>query len=189
MLQNDSYQFDPDELLANELLTEAYRLIGSGYPPFPENPFQKFQYPSPGICAAILNIAVACEIYVKGYVRKNGRSVYESILEHHRDFTMPVTDYLDYVVKDIDGLSLKDKRRELWDNIELLFELRNRIVHSGEATISARKSRKKHQVKPYYVFALGRSVEKTIEWLKSPNKCSFTFDDVSKLRTQITSKD
>lgn len=186
LLQNDSYEFDSDELLANELLTEAYRLIGGGYPPVPEDPLRKFKYPSPGMCAGIINIAVACEIYVKGYVRKKGRPVYGSILMNHRDFTMPVTDYLDYVVNDIDEISLKDKCRDLWDNIKLLFELRNRIVHSGEATITS-NSGKRYQVAPSYVFALGKSVEKTIDWLKSPDKRGFTFGDVPKLRTQITS--
>ncbi len=187
LLKNNSYKFDSDELLANELLTEAYRFIGGGYPPFPEDPLRNFQYPSPGLCAGILNIAVACEIYVKGYVRKEGRPVYKSILENHRDFTMPVTNYLDYVIKDIVGISLKDKCRDLWDNIQLLFQLRNRIVHSGKATIPS-NSKNKHQVNPHDVFALGKSVETTIEWLKSPDKYSFSFGDVSKLRTQITSR-
>jgi hypothetical protein len=186
--QDASYRFDPTEMLVNELLTEANRLLGSGrFPPYPEDPFNKFQYPSPGLCAAILNIAIACEIYVKEYVRKNGRTVYKNILEHHRDFTVPVLGYLDYVIKDIDGISLKEKCRELWSNIELLFELRNRIVHSGKATIAA-NSGIRHEVSPRDVSALGRSVSKMIEWLKSQNKCSFTFDDVPKLRTQITSK-
>jgi len=109
LLQNSSSYSIPDEkLLADELLTKANEFMSVFYDsiPLPNDPLYQFRYPGPGICAAIINIAVACEIYVKGYVRRKGNPIYEKILENHRDFTVPVKDYLDYIIKDITGFSV-----------------------------------------------------------------------------------
>jgi hypothetical protein len=190
LLQNSSSYSIPDEkLLADELLTKANEFMSVFYDsiPLPNDPLYQFRYPGPGICAAIINIAVACEIYVKGYVRRKGNPIYEKILENHRDFTVPVKDYLDYIIKDITGFSLKEQCNDLWKNIELLFELRNKIVHSGK--LIYKPNNKEYTIYPIVVHQLGICVEKVIKWLESLDKDNFDFNDIPKLREEITSRD
>ena len=188
MQNSSSYSIPDEKLLADELLTKANEFMSdfSYAIPLPNDPLYQFQYPGPGICAAIINIAVACEIYVKGYVRRKGNPIYEKILENHRDFTVPVKDYLDYIIKDITGFSLKEQCNDLWKNIELLFELRNKIVHSGK--LIYKPNNKEYTIQPGIVYKLGICVEKVIKWLESSDKYNFDFNDIPKLREEITSK-
>ncbi len=187
MKDASSYSVSDEQLLVDELLIHAYELVHSTtLPRIPTEPTRKALYPGPEMRAAIVNIAVACEIYVKGYIRKHGRPVYGKILENHRDFTMPVKDYLDFAIEDIDGVSLKTACQSLWKNIDLLFELRNKIVHSGELAIKS-KGRKCRPM-PNDVIQLGVCVEEVINWLESSDKCNFTFGDNPDLRKEIISR-
>lgn len=84
---------------------------------------------------ALMNIAIACEVYVKHFVEKRGRVLHKLILEKYREFQIPVIEYLDVILKDIQGSSLKAENRILFGNIKLLFEVRNKIAHQGRAFI------------------------------------------------------
>jgi len=182
----DGLSYSEYELLANELLTEAYGLIASEFPIyFVADPFDKSESPGPRMCAAIISIAVACEVYVKGYILKHGQSIYRNFLDNHREFTMPVKDYLDFAIKDIDGVSLKDVCSNLWSNIALLFEIRNKIVHLGKAVVKSRSGKTEYLMIHRYVDKLGRCVEELIDWLESPDKCTFPFKNDSDLREEI----
>ena len=180
--------FSEYELLANELLAEAYGFIATEFPtPLTADPLHKFEFPNPRVCAAVVSIAMACEIYIKGYIRENDkRGIYQKIFERHRDFTMPVWDYLDFVVEDIDGISLKTACLYLWQNIKLLFQLRNRIVHSGEVVY--RPNKRKYRIDQHDIKMLGICVEDLIDWLRSTDKRNFSFREDPKLKEKITSR-
>ncbi|MFC1717784.1 hypothetical protein ACFL6S_29260 [Candidatus Poribacteria bacterium] len=186
MKDASSYSVSEEQLLVDELLIHAYELAGSTTRPRILTEPTRKAISGPEMRAAIVNIAVACEIYVKGYIRKHGKPVYGKIFESHMDFTMPVKEYLDFVIEDIDGVSLKTACKNLWKNIDLLFYLRNKVVHLGELGIKF--GGEKHPPTSYDVTRLGGCVEEVISWLESSDKCNFTFRDNPDLRKEIISR-
>lgn len=84
---------------------------------------------------ALINIAIACETYIKYFVAKRGRALHKLMLEKYREFQIPVVEYLDVILKDIQNSSLREENRILFENIKLLFEVRNKIAHQGWAFI------------------------------------------------------
>jgi hypothetical protein len=83
---------------------------------------------------AIVCAAIACEIFTDRFIsskaRKVGNRFYDYIIEKVREIS--VVDLLDVPLESLVGYSIKEKHRDLWNDLEKLFRTRNKVVHIGK---------------------------------------------------------
>jgi hypothetical protein len=108
-------EFEPD--LARTFLLDAQDEVLSG-----------------NISMAIVCVAIACEIitdhFISGKASKIGNKFYDYIIEKVREIC--VVDLLDVPLESLVGCSIKERHRDLWNDLEKLFQTRNKIVHVGK---------------------------------------------------------
>lgn len=94
----------------------------------------------PDLRQAVLLAAIACEIKVKDTL--NAMASPEQVplltllLENPRDWSMTASSLFDKAARAICGRSLRDENRNLFKEIDLLFQDRNKIAHKGGEKVS-----------------------------------------------------
>lgn len=95
----------------------------------------------PNLRYAVLLAAIACEIKVKDAITAlaspEQQSLVNLLLESPRDWTMTAVSLFGKGLKAICGKSLRDEDRSLYNEIDLLFQDRNRIAHRGGIRVSS----------------------------------------------------
>ena len=85
---------------------------------------------------AVLIAAIACEVKVKETLRRkvqsDRRPLIDLILENPRDWSVAAVALFDKGMDAALGRSLKSDNREMYKDINRLFEVRNRIAHRGK---------------------------------------------------------
>lgn len=88
------------------------------------------------VSRAVLLVAIACEVKVKQVLRdKSSPSILplvDVLLENPRDWSLAAAALFDKAMLAALGRSLKNEDRELFNHIEKLFQLRNKIAHRGQ---------------------------------------------------------
>jgi len=89
----------------------------------------------PDLQRAILLAAIACEVKVKEALRTKAamgiRPAIELLIQNPRDFSMPVAGFFDKAMAAATGRSLRTDNQALYKRVDRLFQIRNRIAHSG----------------------------------------------------------
>lgn len=84
---------------------------------------------------AVLLAAVACELAAKETLRESAHAetgaLVELLLERPRDWSLAAVSLFDEHLRLVTGHSLRDDDRELWKQVNSLFQERNRIAHRG----------------------------------------------------------
>jgi hypothetical protein len=90
---------------------------------------------------AVLLAAVACETKVKTVITtlatEEKQSLVTLLLENPRDWSMSAVSLFDKGLKAICGRSLREEDKNLYKQIDMLFQDRNKIAHRGSAGISS----------------------------------------------------
>ena len=91
------------------------------------------QHPDPG--RAVLTAAIALEVRVKEVLREGASPealpVVDLMLNGYRDWPQPAAALLDKAMKAVLGHSLRDEQREIYQQVDRLFQVRNEIAHKG----------------------------------------------------------
>jgi hypothetical protein len=109
------YEYEPD--LARIFLLDAQDEALSG-----------------NISMAVVCIAIACEILtdrlISAEAKKIGNPLYDYII--NKDTGISVINLLHVPLKSLIGYSVKEKYRDLWNDLQKLFEARNKVAHEGK---------------------------------------------------------
>jgi hypothetical protein len=115
--------------LAEVLLADAVYLAGE-------------QHPDPG--RAVLTAAIALEVRVKEVLREGAspqaQRVVDLMLDSPRDWPQPAAALFDKATGAVLGRSLRNEQRTIYNDVDRLFQVRNRIAHRGEIP-SAKEAR------------------------------------------------
>lgn len=83
----------------------------------------------------VLTAAIACELKVKQVLRDEARPearpLVDVLLESPRDFSVAAAALFDRPMKAVAGRSLREDDRDLWKQVNRLFEVRNEVAHRG----------------------------------------------------------
>lgn len=97
---------------------------------------------------AVLLAAIACEIKVKEVITTLASSeqapLVSLLLENPRDWSMGAATLFDKGMNAVCGRSLRDENRNLYKEIDLLFQDRNKIAHKGGSGLSTDDMLLKH---------------------------------------------
>ncbi len=115
---------------------------------------------------AILDAAMSCEVYIKSYIVKNGGAIYQYLVEKK---IIRILEYLDDILNILKGKSLRKENKDLYDHIELLFQVRNNIVHKGECVYFSNEEQRKLELDWGGAWTLIEKVKELIEWMKNLN--------------------
>lgn len=117
---------------------------------------------------AILEMAIACEIYVKQIffrATELSSSVFD-YLESKRKIEVNTLDLINMVSKEAFGESFKNAHQEDYKNIDYLFRARNKIAHLGKAFYKD-DSGKECCIYEDTLMQWWRSIKQVITWLKA----------------------
>jgi hypothetical protein len=117
---------------------------------------------------AILEMAIACEIYVKQIFFRTtelSSSVFD-YLESKRKIEVSTIDLINGVSREAFGESFKDNYSEDYRNIDHLFRARNKIAHLGEAFYKD-DSGKKLYVYDDSLMQWWKSIKQVVDWLRT----------------------
>jgi hypothetical protein len=113
----------------------------------------------PNLRQAVLLAAIACEVKIKDTITSlatpEQRQLVDLLLDHPRDWTMAASSLYDKGLEAVCGRSLRKENIDLYKDIDLLFQDRNRIAHKGGDRVSADDILKKHI----------RSAKSVFDWL------------------------
>ncbi len=105
---------------------------------------------SGNISMAIVSAAVACEIFTDRFISskasKIGNKFYDYIIENVHEIS--VLDLLDVPLESLVGYSIKEKHRDLWNDLEKLFQTRNKVVHVGKCFYMSKSEKTQILVDP-----------------------------------------
>lgn len=95
------------------------------------------------ICAAIITVAAACEIFVRDFIKQQGSPLHKFIIKE-KETSFSVINLLDQILPEIPvfGKALKDFNPELAHNLYWLFKARNNSAHKGRPVISIKHEEK-----------------------------------------------
>jgi hypothetical protein len=83
----------------------------------------------------ILTAAIACELRVKQALRELAKpeaaGLVDVLLENPRDYSVAAAALFDKPLAAVTGVSLRNNDRELWNQVNRLFKIRNDIAHRG----------------------------------------------------------
>lgn len=115
---------------------------------------------------AVLEMAIACEIYVKQFFFRSSEisaTVFE-YLEEKRKIEVSVIDLLHNVSRYAFGNSFKDTNPEDYRNIDYLFRARNKIAHQGQPCYKDEKGIKQN-IYDCVLEDWWSSIKSVISWL------------------------
>jgi hypothetical protein len=102
--------------------------------------YTAFAASTPHLRQAVLLAAIACEIKVKAAITTLASPeqlpLVNLLLENPRDWTMAAAALFDKGLKAVSNISLRDEDRPLYNQIDLLFQDRNKIAHRGGVRVS-----------------------------------------------------
>ena len=118
---------------------------------------------------AIVGAAVACEVFTKRFIsnqaKKIGNEFYDYVIEEVREISIP--ELLDNALKSLTGHSMKEDNRPLWNDLDRLFQVRNKVAHTGECYYMSRSGKTKHAVDSVKVMDFIERVYELFEILES----------------------
>lgn len=117
---------------------------------------------------AILEMAIACEIYVKQFFFSTSElsSAVFDYLEEKRKIEVGVMDLIHNISKYAFGESFKDIKKKDYRNIDYLFRARNKIAHQGQCFYKDDKGIKK-DIYDDTLKAWWESINSLLSWLSS----------------------
>jgi hypothetical protein len=118
---------------------------------------------------AIIGAAVACEVFTKRFIsnqaKKIGNEFYDYVIEEVREISIPKL--LDNALKSLAGHSIKEDNKPLWNDLDRLFQVRNKVAHTGECYYMSRNGKMKHAVDSVKVMDFIERVYELFEILES----------------------
>ena len=112
--------------VAEALLADAEHLATAG-----------LRFVSSDALRAVLMAAIACEVKAKINLRERAsqeqKSMIEYMLSNQREITLTAAELFNSVMKASQGRSMQEDDEALFEDVQTLFKVRNRVAHQGQS--------------------------------------------------------